>query len=235
MSEQPTDDQAPDDRAIEHAVVEELEWAPHVDAAGIQVAVHDGVVRLTGHVRTLAEAKAAERTAWHVGGVHGVTAELEVRRPAAHAHDDAEIARRAADVLVWDSRLPGGHIAAAVHDGVVTLSGTVDWQYQRADAETRVQHLAGVVGVDNRIEVRTVPAADEEIREKVLRALHRHAELDAAGIEIAVVGGCVTMSGSVPGFGQRHTAENAAWSARGVNEVVDRMRVVRPPRPRPAT
>ena len=111
----------------------------------------------------------------------------------------------------------------------------MDWQYQRADAETRVQHLAGVVGVDNRIAVRTVPAADEEIREKVLRALHRHAELDASGIEIAVAGGCVTLSGSVPGFGQRRTAENAAWSARGVSEVVDRMRVVRPPRPRPAS
>ncbi len=95
-------------------MVEELEWAPHVDAAGIHVAVRDGTVHLTGHVQTLAEAKAAERTAWHVGGVNGVTTELEVRRPAAHAHDDAEVARRAADVLGWDSRLPSSQISVAV-------------------------------------------------------------------------------------------------------------------------
>lgn len=218
------------DRAIEHAVAEELEWAPHVDASAIKVTVHDGAVNLSGHVQTLAELKSAERTAWHVAGVQAVICALEVRRPPAHAHDDEEIARRAADVLAWDARVPSGAIALAVRHGVVVLSGTVDWQYQREEAETRVQHLAGVIAVDNQVVVRPVPAAEAEIHEQVLRALHRHAELDASGIEVAVEDGRVTLSGTVPGFSQRRIAETAAWSARGVSDVIDRMRVVRPRR-----
>ncbi len=228
MSQQPIDD-----AAIERAVTEELEWAPHVDATAIGVSVRDGTVRLTGHVQTLAEARAAERTVWHVPGVRGVIPDLEVRRPAAHVHGDPEIARRASDVIAWDSRLPGPRISVHVENGVVTLTGTVDWQYQRLEAEARVQHLAGVVGVDNRITVRPVPATTAEIREQVLRALHRHAELDASAIEVAIEDGRVTLSGDVPSFTQRRIAENAAWSARGVSDVVDRMQVVRA-RPRAA-
>jgi osmotically-inducible protein OsmY len=215
----------PDDAWVERAVTEELEWAPHVDAAHVRVSVQDGVVHLTGHVRTLVEKKAAERTVWHVAGVRGLAADLEVRRPAAHLHSDAELARRAADVLDWDAQIPGADIKVGAEHGLITLLGAVNWNYQRAEAEACVQRLAGVVGVDNRIVVRAVPSAAPEVREQVLRALHRHVELDATAIAVDVDDGRVTLSGHVPGFSQRRIAENAAWSARGVYDVVDRLQV----------
>lgn len=214
-----------DDKWIERAVVAELEWAPHVDATHIRVSVRNGVVHLAGHVRTLVEKKAAERTVWHISGVHGITDDLAVRRPAAHLHSDAEIARRAADVLDWDAQIPGADINVRVEHGTVTLLGAVDWYYQRAEAEACVQRLAGVVAVDNQIIVRSVPATAVEVRENVLRALSHHTEIDATAIEVEVEGGRVTLSGSVPSFAQRRIAENAAWSARGVNDVVDRLRI----------
>ncbi|MDA8248855.1 MAG: BON domain-containing protein [Rhodospirillales bacterium] len=220
MSEAPHDD-----AWMARAVAEELEWAPHVDAAHIHVSVQDGIVHLTGHVRTLVEKKAAERTVWHVAGVRGIAADLEIRRPAAHLHSDDEIARRAADVLDWDAQIPNTEIKVQVEGGVVTLLGAVDWQYQRAQAEARVQQLAGVVAVDNRIVVRAVPTAADEVHEQVLRALRRHAEIDASGIAVEVQGGCVTLTGHVPSFAQRRIAETAAWSARGVTDVIDHVRV----------
>ncbi len=73
-----------DDKSIQHAVAEELEWARHVDASRIGVAVHDGVVHLTGLVGTLAEKKAANRSVWHLHGVLGVRDDIEVRPSAAH-------------------------------------------------------------------------------------------------------------------------------------------------------
>ena len=214
-----------DDGWIARAVAEELEWAPHVDAAHIDVTVQDGIVQMTGYVSTLVEKKAAERAVWHVAGVRGIVANLDIRRPAAHLHSDEEIARRAADVLDWDAQLPGADIKVQVEDGVVTLIGGVDWQYQREDAEARVHHLAGVLAVRNDLVVRSVPSSAEAMREQVLRALQRHSEIDASQIEVAVEGGCVTLGGSVPSFAQRRIAENAAWSARGVSDVVDHVRV----------
>jgi osmotically-inducible protein OsmY len=214
-----------DDQWIERAVTEELEWAPHVDATHVRVAVRDGVVHLTGRVGSLAEKKAAERTVRHVSGVKGITDDLEVVRPATHMLDDAEIARRAANILAWDAQTAGADIRVEVRDGVVALTGTVAQHYQRAEAEALVQRLAGVIAVENRIAVRTSPTAVAGTRENVLRALRRHAELDASAIEVEVADGRVTLSGHVPTFTQRHIAENAAWAAQGVNEVIDNLRV----------
>ncbi len=217
-----------DDRTLRHAVAEELEWAPHVDASEISVAVHDGVVQLSGSVRTLAEKKAANRNVWHLRGVVGVRDELVVRPTDAHRHADAELASRAAQLLLWDSLIPGHAIAVACHNGTLVLTGTLDEPHLRAEAEQRVQLLAGVVGVDNRIVIRPKPDQATDLRDKVLRALARHSELDSTGITVAVSDGQVTLGGTVPSFVQRRIAETAAWAAPGVTDVIDHMHVKRP-------
>ena len=226
-----------DDRAIEHAVREELEWAPHVDATQITVDVREGVVRLGGFVASLAEKKAAERATWHVRGVLGLAQDIEVRLNPAQRHDDAEIARRAVNVLQWDTLIPDERIRVRVEAGIVTLSGVLDWNYQKQEAETRIQQLAGVVAVDNQLQVRPAMKA-EDIVGKVQRAFARHAELDAARITVAVQdapgnapgdaggGARVTLSGSVSNLAARRTAENAAWSAAGVAAVENQLRVL---------
>ncbi len=221
----------PSDQWIARAVADELEWAPHIDAAHVEVRVQDGIVHLAGHVRSLAERTAAERTLHHVAGVRGTEVALEVRRPAAHLHSDAELARRAADVLDWDARIPGNDIVVRVEHGIVILDGVVDWHWQRADAAAVVHRLAGVVAVDNRIRLREAVAAPGDLRERVLRALHRHAELDATGITVEARDGTVTLSGTVPGFSQRRIAENAAWAVHGVGDVIDRLAVPHNARP----
>lgn len=94
------------DIQLQHAVAEELEWAPHVDASHVTVTVSDGIVRLTGFVSSLAEKKAAERTVWHIRGARGLVPEIEVRIPEAQRQADDEIAHRAMSVLHWDTQIP---------------------------------------------------------------------------------------------------------------------------------
>jgi osmotically-inducible protein OsmY len=36
------------DLELQHAVAEELEWAPHVDTSNVAATVRDGIVQLTG-------------------------------------------------------------------------------------------------------------------------------------------------------------------------------------------
>jgi osmotically-inducible protein OsmY len=214
-----------DDKTLQTAVVEELEWAPRVDSSHVRVAVHDGVVQLSGYVGTLAEKKATNRSVWHLRGVVGVRDDIEVRRAAAHHHLDEEIARRARQVLLWDALVPGDKIEVRAQHGVLTLTGTLDLAYQREEAEQRVQHLAGVIHVDNQIAVPPTPSIEADLPSKVRRAFERHSELDASRIVIEVHDGQLKLSGAVPSYAQRRIAENAAWAVPGVNDVADLMRV----------
>jgi osmotically-inducible protein OsmY len=213
-----------DDLMLQRAVAEELEWAPHVDAANITVAVRDGIVRLSGFVASLAEKKAAERTVWHLRGVRGVAQEIEVLIPEARRHSDDEIAHHVVSVLDWHAQIPDGRIQVEVERGVVTLIGSVDWQFQKAEAEDRVYRIAGVTRVENRIVVRP-SAKPTDIRNQVERALQRDARLHATTIFVQVDGSKVRLSGRVSTASEREAAENVAWSAAGVAEVDDQLLV----------
>ena len=56
-----------DDMTIQKRVIDELEWSVLVDATHIGVAVRQGIVELTGHVETYAEAQGRARRAWREG------------------------------------------------------------------------------------------------------------------------------------------------------------------------
>lgn len=213
------------DTELRHAVLEELEWAPHIDASRVELGVSDGMVRLSGQVGTLAEKARATRTAWHVKGVRGVANEIEVLRPGAHLHSDAELTRRVGAVLSWNAQLPPGHVKGAVRDGTVTLTGEVDWQFQKNLAEDQVRELAGVTAIENRISIRPAAEVAEDIHEKIARAFARHTDLDATDITTEMDGSSVRLSGRVRTHHECRIAENAAWSARGVTAVENALRV----------
>jgi len=58
----------------------------------------------------------------------------------------------------------------------VTLSGQLEWHFQRAAAETIVRDLAGVAGVSNEITLRVRPQTTN-LKSHIERALRRSAIL----------------------------------------------------------
>jgi osmotically-inducible protein OsmY len=203
-------------------VLNELAWDPTFDATHIGVAADQGVVTLTGHVASYAEKIAAERAAKRVVGVHGIAEEIEVRPPYAKKTKDDEIAERAVRILQWDVSVPADRVTVKVEKGWVTLTGTVDWNYQRGAAAADVQKLSGVVGLTNLIAIKpAVRAAD--VRQKIEDAFRRNAALDASEIKISAMDGTVMLNGRVRNWAERNTAERAAWSAAGVTAVEDHL------------
>ena len=98
------------------------------------------------------------------------------------------------------------------------MTGSVDWQFQRAEAEERVHRLTGVRRLDNRIIV--VPSVPpDDTKRRIERSLHRHAQLHAAKVVVDVEGKKIILTGEVSSVDARHAAEGAAWSAGGVAEV----------------
>ncbi|WP_103120310.1 BON domain-containing protein [Methylopila sp. Yamaguchi] len=211
------------DAGLKSLVEEELEFEPSVNAAHIGVAVRDGVVTLTGHVASYAEKIAAEKATQRVRGVKAIAEEIEVRYPYDGKRSDEEIAKRAVNVLDWNTQVPTS-VKVKVERGWVTLSGVADWQYQREAAEFSVRKLDGVVGVTNTIALKDRPKA-ADVQKKIEDALKRNAALDAAAIHVTVANDKVSLTGRVHSWQERRIAEQAAWSAPGVKSVDDAISV----------
>jgi osmotically-inducible protein OsmY len=212
------------DSQLKKDVESELEWDPLIDVARVGVVVKDGVVTLSGHLDSYAEKIAAERVAQRVAGVRAVVVELDVRPRAAHQRSDAEIAAAADSALKWHALVPEERVKVMVEKGWITLSGEVDWDYQRQHAVKAVRALTGVLGVTNDMTLKpqVTPA---NISARIQGALARQAEREAKGIEVIVSGHSVRLKGQVHSLAESTAALGAAWSAPGITSVVNELRV----------
>ena len=210
---------------LRNDVLEELEWDPSIDARTIGVAVEDGIIALIGHVASYAAKTNAERIVKRVHGVVGVANDLEVKLLSSLERDDVDIARSTVNALEWNVSVPKDRIKVSVTKGWVTLDGNVEWYYQKRAAEDAVMVLAGVRGVINNITVTTRQVRVDDVKGKIEAALKRNAEIDAKKITVQATDGKVTLTGTVRSWAERQDAVSAAWSAPGVLNVVDQIRI----------
>jgi osmotically-inducible protein OsmY len=210
------------DERLRNAVSNHLESDPEVDASLIGISAKDGIVTLSGYVETYAGKLAAERAARRVYGVRAVANELEVR--LAIGRIDPDIARDALDALKNRIDVPLG-IAITVRDGFISLTGSVEWMYQKMSAERAVKYLRGVRGVLNHITLKP-RVSPTDVQKRIVEALHRHADIDARRIHVEAEGPKVILSGSVRSWIEKDQAQRAAWRAPGVSAVDNRISVV---------
>lgn len=228
------------DAQLQTDVLAELHWDPSINAAQIGVEVNNGVVTLSGEVSTFAEKWELERIAQRVAGVLALAIDIDVMLPGLSHRSDADIARAAENILQWMTFSSLNPIKVLVEGGWVTLSGHVDWEYQRQAAHGAVRHLMGVKGVSDEIVIKEVQLSKKapvpidviakapELRSSAVKAdieaaLQRRARNDAKNIAVEVNAGVVTLSGGVHTWSERELARQSAWGTPGVMRVVDNM------------
>ena len=212
------------DVRVRNAVMRQLDWDPEVDASAVGVAAKGGTVTLTGYIDSYSAKLGAERAAKRVHGVRAVANDIDVRLKLART--DVDIAEDAVRAFELRSTIPES-VQAAVHNSHVTLTGEVNWLFQKRGAEEVVRHIRGVRHVLNYIAV-APHAVVRDVRHRIVQALHQNANVDARHITVTVSGDTATLTGTVGTWLQRESAERAAANAPGIGRVENRI-VVEPP------
>ena len=212
------------DNQLQTDVIAELHWDPSINPADIGVEVKDGVVTLSGHVSSFAEKWSAEHAAQRVSGVMALAVEMDVNLFGLGKRTDADIASSAESVLTWTTFLPKESVKVMVEDGWVTLSGDVDWEYQRVAASNAISSLMGVKGIIDHIKIAT-KVSKILVKSDIEAALKRRATKDAQNITVEVDGNDVTLRGKVHSWSERELATDSAWCTPGVNKVKDNMTI----------
>lgn len=210
------------DRKLQRNVLDQLDCDPVVNSSQIGVSVRQGTVVLSGHVPNFDEKRAAETAAGRVEGVKAVVNQITIDRPGRPESPDETIAGRVYARLSAIPSVPLDRIRIIVEDGVVTLRGDLDWQYQRDAIESSLRPLHCIRVLLNEIEIRPqVKVA--AVRRRVRDALVRIAPLEAAGVTVRTKGSCVALSGSLNSWYERNVAESVARSVPGVTQVTNQI------------
>ena len=213
------------DRDLQEDVMAELNWEPSVTAAHIGVTAKDGVIALTGHVDNYMQKNAAEAAAGRVKGVKAVAEELEVRYPYDSKRSDEDIAAAAINRLSWSVSVPKDAVKVKVEKGWVTLTGEVEWHYQKTAAADDVRGLHGVVGVSNEMTLKS-SVNTNDISDNIRKALHRSWFFDPETINVTAVGGKIKLTGTVDSWHDKEVAGTTAWAAHGATTVENNLSVV---------
>jgi osmotically-inducible protein OsmY len=212
------------DSNLQQAVTAELSWEPSIIASHIGVTAEGGVVTLSGHVTSFVQKHAAEEAARRVKGVHAVAEEIEVRLAFESERGDDDIAAAAVNRLEWDMSVPRDAIKVQVEKGWVTLTGSVEWHYQKVAAVGAIRSLMGVVGVSDQVTLRPHVSAGN-ISDNIMHALHRSWFFDVNTIKVTANGGDIRLTGFVHSWHDRRVAAETAWAAPGATSVVNDLTV----------
>jgi osmotically-inducible protein OsmY len=150
-------------------------------------------------------------------------------RPIDRQAGDAMITSTIESKLAANPQTNNFEIDVDALDGEVRLSGLVETEAERNEAERLAKNTDGVKSVDNQIELgdQTVGEVvdDAWILTKVKSKLAADPEVNAFNIDVDVTDGSVTLSGVVRSDRARSEAERIAEATQGVTSVENRIEV----------
>ena len=140
---------------------------------------------------------------------------------------DSTIKRDVEDEIKWDPSITdSSHIAVAVKDGVVTLTGFTKSYMDSYQAEKAARRVSGVKGIANDIQVKlSYERTDPEIAEEAVKAIKRELPSSSDSIRVVVKNGYLTLEGEAEWNYQKEWAERSVRSISGVKSISNLIQV----------
>lgn len=215
------------DSQLQQDVMDQLKCDPLLNPVQIGVAVRNGVVSLSGFVDTYFKKIKAEDAVKKISGVKALAESLQVGISPFYKKSDSDVAELVLSMLRQHTSIPDENIKIKVEDGIVTLEGRVDWNYQRKLAEQALEGLAGIRGIVNHLVIKSVTTS-ENIKKRITAAFHRQAAIDSSRLTVEIIGTKAILKGTVRSFAEKEEAESAAWSSPGIFEIENHLIVDTP-------
>ncbi len=226
---------APDDSKLQTEVQKKLKGSKFKN---LQVAVQNGVAKLSGTVDVYSTKEDAEKRASKVKGLTSVVNDIQV---AAGENSDQQIQDKLRKQLAYD-RVGFGNvynaITVSVQNGVATLGGHALGPVAKQSALNLAKNTRGVTNVVDHIQVDPVSPMDDGLRRQVARAVYGYPSLNkyainpANPIRITVINGHVILSGVVDSQADKNVAGIQANGVPGVFSVTNNIQVAGQPEER---
>jgi len=182
----------------------------------MDVTVSEGVVTLSGRINSLRGRQRATEATKLLRGVRSVINQMVLLPP--HRKDDL-LTLDVEHALTQNSATESYQIIAAVKDGIAHLGGTVDSHAERRLAEFVTAGVAGIVEVDNRIDVEPKQhRPDKELAADIRGLIAASPMLEDTTVDVVVSEGTAVLNGVVGTLAERDTAEELA-SVSGIRSV----------------
>ncbi|WP_438753867.1 BON domain-containing protein [Pararhizobium sp. O133] len=149
-----------DDLNLRARVLETLECLPLITPSEIGVAVHQGVVVLTGHVSEASHKGMIEFAVLNLPDVRGLAQKIHIAADLEFLDTDEEIARRMLRMVEWNLQMKGRDVRVRVEGRWVTLTGHVGCSDDFERAEQFARMVRGCAGFDNHLVVSSSRRAD---------------------------------------------------------------------------
>jgi osmotically-inducible protein OsmY len=104
------------------------------------------------------------------------------------------------------------------------MYGRVRHHFERVSAKHDIGRVSGVLGITDTVSIDGDPIPSD-VSARITTALGRSSLLHDAEIEVSNTGSVIYLDGQVASYAARQKAEDVAWSAPGVTDVVDRLRL----------
>jgi hyperosmotically inducible protein len=143
---------------------------------------------------------------------------------------DDRIESSAKNSYVFKTYLKGDDIKIQSRDGAVTLTGIVADNHNKSLAQETVAGLPGVKSVDNKLEVKGTPPAENSdawLITKVKTTLLFHRSVSGFKTEVNVKDGIVTLQGEATSQAQKDLTTEYVKDVEGVKDVKNEMTVAK--------
>jgi osmotically-inducible protein OsmY len=125
----------------------------------------------------------------------------------------------------YDVRIHEPDIVVNVHEGIVTLTGTVKNLAEEKFALQETQKISGVIGIINELQIIPVKRSDSEIASDVERRFKSNPLLKDKVIQVSVSEGGVQLAGIVHSISELKEAQVLASEVMGVVSVINGLQI----------